>query len=244
MFDVVAEGDVVLDDLDVFREAGGKNIAYEAVVPVSVSDGRLDLEFLGVAGNAKLSGLEIAAGGPGGGSGEASDKSGGSGGSGGGSGELGGGFAAPFALDGPSLELGDTFLFGFGTDGEAASLGQSGSGNFGVDDVGSAQEIDYRRDSGSEKIGFDFGSAVTGLDLMLGGIGRTSGGKEGAILKTYDAEGYVLDTLLLTQDDNLGLSFSSPVRYATLEASPWISSDGDLPGSEPDFVLNWFETLA
>ena len=96
----------------------------------------------------------------------------------------------------------------------------------------------------SEKIGFDFGSAVTGLDLMLGGIGRTSGGKEGAILKTYDAEGDVLDTLLLTEDDNLGLSFSAPVRYATLEASPWISSDGDLPGSEPDFVLNWFETLA
>ena len=59
LFDVKAENKLVLDDYDVFREAGGKNIAHDESFEVTVTDGRLDLEFLSVRDNAKVSGIEI-----------------------------------------------------------------------------------------------------------------------------------------------------------------------------------------
>ena len=59
LFDVEAENKLVLDDYDVFREAGGKNIAHDESFEVKVTDGRLDLEFLSVKDNAKVSGIEI-----------------------------------------------------------------------------------------------------------------------------------------------------------------------------------------
>jgi parallel beta-helix repeat protein len=59
-FDVRAEGELVFDDLDVYKAAGGKNVAYDETVQVEVSDGRLDLDFSTVVDNAKISGIEIA----------------------------------------------------------------------------------------------------------------------------------------------------------------------------------------
>jgi parallel beta-helix repeat protein len=59
LFDVEAENRRVLDNYDVFREAGGKNVAHDESFEVRVTDGRLDLEFISVKDNAKVSGIEI-----------------------------------------------------------------------------------------------------------------------------------------------------------------------------------------
>ena len=59
MFDVKAENRIVLDNYDIFREAGGKNIAVDETFQVAVTDGKLDLEFVSVVDNAKVSGIEI-----------------------------------------------------------------------------------------------------------------------------------------------------------------------------------------
>ena len=59
LFDVKAENKLVLDNYDVFREAGGKNIAHDESFEVKVTDGRLDLEFISVHDNAKVGGIEI-----------------------------------------------------------------------------------------------------------------------------------------------------------------------------------------
>lgn len=47
-FDVLAEDALVLDDYDVFAAAGGQLIAHEETFRVEVTDGLLNLEFLGV----------------------------------------------------------------------------------------------------------------------------------------------------------------------------------------------------
>jgi parallel beta-helix repeat protein len=60
VFDVRAEGKLVLDNYDVFREAGGKNRAVDETFTVQVTDGRLDLGFDGVVDNAKVGGIVIA----------------------------------------------------------------------------------------------------------------------------------------------------------------------------------------
>ena len=59
VFDVKAENRIVLDNYDIFREAGGKNIAVDETFQVAVTDGKLDLEFVSVVENAKVSGIEI-----------------------------------------------------------------------------------------------------------------------------------------------------------------------------------------
>jgi hypothetical protein len=59
LFDVKAEGKLVLNDLDVFKAAGGKNVALDRTITVNVSDGELNLDFVSVRNNAKLSGIEI-----------------------------------------------------------------------------------------------------------------------------------------------------------------------------------------
>ena len=59
VFDVKAENRIVLDNYDVVREAGGKNIAVDETFQVAVTDGKLDLEFVSVVENAKVSGIEF-----------------------------------------------------------------------------------------------------------------------------------------------------------------------------------------
>jgi hypothetical protein len=59
VFDVKAEGKLVLDNFDVFQFAGGKNVARDKVLSVNVADGDLDLQFISVKNNAKVSGIEI-----------------------------------------------------------------------------------------------------------------------------------------------------------------------------------------
>jgi len=58
VFDVVAEGAVELDDLDVFTLAGSL-AAHVETFRVDVNDGRLDLDFVASLGSAALAGLEV-----------------------------------------------------------------------------------------------------------------------------------------------------------------------------------------
>jgi hypothetical protein len=59
VFDVTAEGALVLNDLDVFSAAGGKYLAKDYVVPVTVSDGTLNLQFLSQIDSAKVSAIRV-----------------------------------------------------------------------------------------------------------------------------------------------------------------------------------------
>jgi parallel beta-helix repeat protein len=59
VFDVKVEGALVLNDLDIFRMAGGKNVAWDKTFEVEVRDGRLDLDFITVADQAKIGAIEI-----------------------------------------------------------------------------------------------------------------------------------------------------------------------------------------
>jgi hypothetical protein len=58
-FDVFAEGSKVISDLDLVAAAGSKN-AYARVIPVTITDGQLNLRFLGKVGSAILSAIVIA----------------------------------------------------------------------------------------------------------------------------------------------------------------------------------------
>ena len=59
VFDVSAEDQLILDNFDIFSEAGGKDIALEKTFTVGVNDGTLDLDFLAEVNNAKISAVEI-----------------------------------------------------------------------------------------------------------------------------------------------------------------------------------------
>jgi hypothetical protein len=59
VFDVTAEGALVIDDLDVWSAAGGQYVAKDVVVPVSVQDGTLNLQFLASVENAKVSAIRV-----------------------------------------------------------------------------------------------------------------------------------------------------------------------------------------
>jgi hypothetical protein len=59
VFDVTAEGKLIVNDLDIFSAAGGKNKAYDVTVPVTVNDGTLNLKFITVKDNAKISAIHI-----------------------------------------------------------------------------------------------------------------------------------------------------------------------------------------
>ena len=59
LFDVAAEDALVIDDLDIWAVAGGKNVAYDVALPVSVADGTLDLDFITEQDNAKVSAIRI-----------------------------------------------------------------------------------------------------------------------------------------------------------------------------------------
>jgi hypothetical protein len=57
-FDVLAVGQMVLPQMDVFR-AAGRRAAYETTFTVPVTDGALHLQFVRVGGNPILSGLRV-----------------------------------------------------------------------------------------------------------------------------------------------------------------------------------------
>ncbi|WP_052055655.1 malectin domain-containing carbohydrate-binding protein [Myxosarcina sp. GI1] len=59
VFDVSAEEQLVLDDLDVFSEAGGQNIALDKSFTVEVTDGALDLNFTASVNNAMVAAIAI-----------------------------------------------------------------------------------------------------------------------------------------------------------------------------------------
>ena len=59
VFDVKAENKVVLDNFDIFRAAGGKNVAHDKTFTVEVTDGRLDLDFVSLVNNAKVSAIAV-----------------------------------------------------------------------------------------------------------------------------------------------------------------------------------------
>ncbi|MBT2498604.1 carbohydrate-binding protein [Agromyces sp. ISL-38] len=59
VFDVVAEGATVLDDVDILEEAGGRFRPYDVSFTTTVADGSLDLGFESVVDNAKVSALSI-----------------------------------------------------------------------------------------------------------------------------------------------------------------------------------------
>ena len=54
VFDVTAEGATVVNDLDIWTAAGGKDIAYDVPVTVQVTDGTLNLNFLAGVENPKV----------------------------------------------------------------------------------------------------------------------------------------------------------------------------------------------
>ncbi|AFY68806.1 hypothetical protein Pse7367_0498 [Thalassoporum mexicanum PCC 7367] len=59
VFDVLAEGQLFVDDLDIYAQVG-KNAAYTETFTIPVSDGILDLDFAASADNAKVSAIAIA----------------------------------------------------------------------------------------------------------------------------------------------------------------------------------------
>ena len=59
VFDVIAEDQLVLDDLDIYTETGGKNIALNRTFTVEVDDNSLDLNFLATVDQAKVSAIKI-----------------------------------------------------------------------------------------------------------------------------------------------------------------------------------------
>jgi hypothetical protein len=58
IFDVWMEGTNVISNLDIFAMVG-QNRAYDVSIPVTVSDGSLDIDFESIAGNAKVSAIVI-----------------------------------------------------------------------------------------------------------------------------------------------------------------------------------------
>ena len=59
VFDVKAEGKVVLDNFDIVRAAGGKNVAHDKTFTVEVTDGRLDLDFVSLVNNAQVNAIAV-----------------------------------------------------------------------------------------------------------------------------------------------------------------------------------------
>lgn len=58
-FDVTVEGILALDDLDIYAEAGARNTALVKTLPVTVTDGQIDIAFVGVTRDALLCTLLI-----------------------------------------------------------------------------------------------------------------------------------------------------------------------------------------
>jgi hypothetical protein len=59
LFDASIEGQQVLDDYDIYAEAGGEHAAVQETFTAEVTDGELNIEFVTVEDNAKVSAIEI-----------------------------------------------------------------------------------------------------------------------------------------------------------------------------------------
>lgn len=59
LMDVLLEGAVAIDDLDIFAEVGGNTAYVSPAVEVDVTDGVLDIDFQGVLAQALVSALEV-----------------------------------------------------------------------------------------------------------------------------------------------------------------------------------------
>lgn len=59
LFDVFVEGRLFLDDYDVFKEAGGKNIAVDTSITVLISDGYINIEMSASKDNVSIKGIVI-----------------------------------------------------------------------------------------------------------------------------------------------------------------------------------------
>ncbi len=64
VFDVSAEGEPVLNDVDIYKLSGGKAIAKDIEIPVTVSDGTLNLDFFPLSDNALVSAIIVAGAAP------------------------------------------------------------------------------------------------------------------------------------------------------------------------------------
>ena len=58
VFNVWMEGTKVISNLDIFAKVG-KNRAYDVSLPVTVTDGKLDISFQAIADNGKLSAIQV-----------------------------------------------------------------------------------------------------------------------------------------------------------------------------------------
>ena len=63
-FDVIIEGEVALDDYDIFAEAGGQYTAVSETYTVNVEDGQLNIDFDNVLRASMISAIEVLGGGP------------------------------------------------------------------------------------------------------------------------------------------------------------------------------------
>jgi hypothetical protein len=59
VFNVYIHGTTVQPNLDVFAAAGGADRAYDLSCPVTVSGGQVTISLTAVAGNPKISAIEI-----------------------------------------------------------------------------------------------------------------------------------------------------------------------------------------
>ena len=63
VFDVSAEGQLVIDNLDLFKSAGAKK-AYTKTIPITITDGALNVSFAASINNAIISAIELTPAGP------------------------------------------------------------------------------------------------------------------------------------------------------------------------------------
>ena len=59
-FDVAVNGRTVLDNLDIWAEAGAKDKALDKIIPVTVTNGEINISFTTVLDNAKVNAIHIA----------------------------------------------------------------------------------------------------------------------------------------------------------------------------------------
>jgi hypothetical protein len=61
VFDVLLEGDLAVDDLDIYSQVGAET-ALVVSVPVTVTDGQLNIQFIHGVENPKISAIEVVSG--------------------------------------------------------------------------------------------------------------------------------------------------------------------------------------
>jgi hypothetical protein len=186
VFDVTAEGNKILDDLDIFAAAQGKNKAVDFTVPVAVSDGTLNLQFTTGIDNAKIGAIRVTS----------SDD---------------GGTASPVELiaissvpDGTSGKQNwndHVTISAFDWSGKPAAIVYTADG-FGVKGGRFDNQIDHNpKTDKSEQMVLDFEAAVSDVKLRFGRMNpdEVDGGETGK-WSAYDAAGRTVDNGILDPD--------------------------------------------